>query len=198
MASKSKKKPARPKLEKVISDSERAFIDEYIANGYNATRAYMKVHPKAKYESARALSSVMLTNLNIKEAIAKEFDKRVMKKEEVLGRLSDMARASQYPFIEIDKEGFVYFDFSSPEAKDHLHLIKKLHTKRSRRVVGRGEDAQEWESEWIEVELHDAKDALKLIGQAERIFDPEKGDEGKFTAPQIVEIIKTYEEKRDK
>jgi hypothetical protein len=193
-----RKKTAPPRLEKIISDSDRAFIDEYIANGYNATRAYMKVHPKAKYESARALSSKMLTNLNIREAIAKEFEARTMKREEVLGRLSDMARATHYSFIEIDSDGFVYFDFSSEEAKSHLHLIKKIKSTRKRRVVGKGEEAEEWEGEWVEVELHDAKDALKLIGQHEKIFDPEKGDGETFTAPQIVEIIKTYEERKEK
>lgn len=199
MPKKSTKKPQEPKkLEKKISDSERAFIDAYMSNGYNATRAYMAVHPKAKYESARAASSVVLTNLNIKEAIAEEFQKRVMQKDEVLGRLSDMARASHYPFIEIDSDGFVYFDFSSPEAKDNLHLIKKIKTQRKRKISGKGEEAEVWEGEWVEVELHDSKDALKLIGQHEGILDPDKGDGETFTTPQVVEIIKTYEEKRDK
>lgn len=194
MADKKKKK-----IEKKIPDQIRAFIDKYMSNGYNATRAYMETHPKSSYEAARSSASTLLTNPNVKEAIAKEFEKKAMGKEEVLARLSDMARATHYPFVEIDdNEGTIYFDFSSPEAKSHLHLIKKIHSKRKRLVSGKGEDAQTWEHEWTEVELHDAKDALKLIGQHEQLFDPEKGDGETFTAPQIVEIIKTYEEKREK
>lgn len=199
MDKKTGKKTEPKKLEKKISDSDRAFIAEYMMNGYNATRAYIKVHPKSGYESARSSASALLTIPNIKEEIAKEFDKKVMKREEVLARLSDMGRATHHPFIEIDdNEGTIYFDFSSPEAKSHLHLIKKIKTQRKRRVVGKGEDGETWEHEYTEVELHDAKDALKLIGEHEKLFKPEEGDREKFTAPQVLEIIKTYEEKRDK
>lgn len=184
------------KLEKKLSDAHRKFVDEYIANGYNATRAYMTVYPKTKYEAARSSASDLLTIPNIREAIDKEFSRRVMKREEVLSRLSDMARANHYPFIEIDSDGFVYFDFSSPEAKSHLHLIKKIKTKRNRQITGKGEDATTWEGEWVEVELHDSKAALELIGKHEGLFTPDEGDGEKFTAPQVVEIIKTYEKKR--
>lgn len=190
---------AKDKKKKELSQAHKAFITEYMINGYNATQAYKKVYPKSTYEAARRSASDLLTNPDIKEAVAKEFDKKVMKREEVLSRLSDMARASHRPFIEINEDdGSVYFDFSSPEAKSHIHLIKKIKTKRNRQIVGKGEDAETWESEWVEVELHDAKDALKLIGQHEKLFTPEEGDGEKFTAPQIVEIIKTYEDKREK
>lgn len=195
----SNKTAGKTKKKKPISAAHRAFIDEYIANGYNATRAYLKVYPKSNYESARRAASLLLTNIDIQEAVSQEFSKKVMKREEVLARLSDMGRATHHPFIEIDdQEGTIYFDFSSPEAKSHLHLIKKIKTQRKRRVVGKGEDGETWEHEYTEVELHDAKDALKLIGEHEKLFKPEEGDPEKFTAPQVVEIIKTYEEKRDK
>lgn len=45
------------------------FIDTYLKKGYNATTAYMKVYPDCTYESARALSSKLLTNVNVKELI---------------------------------------------------------------------------------------------------------------------------------
>lgn len=63
-----KKSPRKrtEKKEPALSDKHRAFIDEYFLNGYNATRAYMKIYPKSGYESARALASALLTNVNIK------------------------------------------------------------------------------------------------------------------------------------
>lgn len=182
---------------KTLSDKHKLFIDAYMES-LNATRAYMKVYPKTGYEAARRSASDLLTKPDIKAEIAERFKARAMPREEVISRLSDMARGTHYPFIEVTEDGFVYFDFSSDEARNHLHLIKKIKTKRGRKIVGRGEDAETWEGEWVEVELHDAKDALKLIGQHERLFEPDPGDGEKFTAPQVVEIIKTYERDKDK
>ncbi len=182
---------------KPLSLKHKEFIDEYFINGFNGTLAYTKVYPKSSYEAARSSAADLLTIPNIKAEIAKRFEARAMPKEEVISRLSDMARGTHYPFIEVDSDGFVYFDFSSPEAKAHLHLIKKIKSKRNRQITGKGDDIMTWEGEWVEVELHDAKDALKLIGQYERLFDPETGEGEKFTAPQVVEIIKTYTKSLD-
>src|SRR5215211_2212070 len=121
---KTQKKPS-------LSLAHKSFIDRYMINGFNATRAYMDVFPKTKYEAARSSASALLTIPNIKAEIAERFKARAMPPEEILGRLADMARGTHYPFIEIDKEGFVYFDFSSEEAKSYLHLIKKIKTKRN-------------------------------------------------------------------
>jgi hypothetical protein len=195
MPSKKTRTKPKKKIEKQVAETRHAaFIAEFISNGYNATRAYLKVYPNSGYDAARSSAAALLTNPNIRERIEKEFEKKVMKKEEVLARLSDMARATHYPFIEFADDGSVYFDFSSPEAKDNLHLIKSIKTKRNRRIVGKGDDPEAWESEWVEVELHDSKDALKLIGTHENIFKPEEG-EGTFTAPQVIELIKNVERK---
>jgi hypothetical protein len=74
-----------------------------------------------------------------------------------------------FPFIQVDDDGFEYFNFSDPEAKRYLFLIKKIKTKRERRVDGKDEDAEAWEGEWVEVELHDAhaaiRDILKVHGK---------------------------------
>jgi len=90
--------------------------------------------------------------------------------EEVLARLSDQARANQLPFIRITKDGFCYFDFSNPDAKNYFHLIKKIRTKRQRRLSGGGDEPEEWEDEWVEVELYDAQAALTLLGRHHKLF----------------------------
>jgi len=187
-----KKKTQEPK-KKPLSDKHNEYINNYM-DCLNQTLAYRRTYPKASYETARRAASALMTNHDIKAEIAERFKSRAMPAEEVISRLSDMARASHYPFIEIDSDGFVYFDFSSPEAKDHLYLIKKIKSKRNRQITGKGSEAITWEGEWVEVELHDAKDALIQIAKYEKLFeDPDEG--AKFTAPQIVEIIKTYEDR---
>ena len=131
----------------------------------NGTEAYRRLHPKVKIDSCRTNASRLLTNANMQSAISDYLTKQAMGKDEVLSRLSAIARASEFPFIRITDEGFCYFDFSDPESEQYLFLIKKIKTKRTRKVVGHGEDAEEWEDEWIEVELHDAQQALNTLAK---------------------------------
>ena len=75
------------------------------------------------------------------------------------------------PFIRITEDGFCYFDFNNPDAKNYFYLIKKIRTKRQRRISGGGEDGpEEWEDEWVEVELYDAQAALSLLGRHHKLF----------------------------
>lgn len=181
---------------KELSDKHRQFIDEYMRD-LNATAAYIRTYPKTSYNAARVDASRLLTNANIREEIDKRFKARAMGADEVIARLAEMARGSHYSFVEVNEDGSIYYDFSSEEAKEHLYLIKSIRFKRERQIRGKGEDASEWETEHINVELHDSKDALDKIAKILRLYeDPEAGDK-KFTAPQIVEIIKTYERESD-
>jgi len=45
---------------------ERKFIEAYITNGGNATRAYLAINPNCKEKSARELGHRMLTKVDIK------------------------------------------------------------------------------------------------------------------------------------
>lgn len=145
-------------------------VNAYFETGMNQTQAYLKVYPDSGYDSARTTASTLFAKPNIKAGIRHLLKEKAMPAEEVLARLGDMARATHQPFIRIDNDGFIYFDFSDPEAQNHLHLIKKIKTKRERRVDGKGEDTETWEGEWVEVELHDAKDALVQLGRHYKLF----------------------------
>lgn len=123
----------------------------------------MATHKNCAYKSARTLGARWLAKVGIQAELTRLFNEKAMSAEEALGRLADQARGTHYHFIEIDEEGFVYFNFSDPEAKEYLHLIKKIKSKRERRLVGAGEAAEEWEGEWVEVELYDAQAALRDI-----------------------------------
>lgn len=153
-----------------LSKKHMAFVDAYFSCNMNATEAYSRIFPDAKRESCRARGSSLLTNINIQSEIEKRLSQQTMGKSELLARLSAMARASTLPFIRITDEGFVYFDFSHPDAKDYMFLIRKIKTKRTRRLEGKGESAEVWEDEWVEVELHDAQSALEKIGRYHKLF----------------------------
>jgi phage terminase large subunit len=157
-------------IELDLSIDDEAFVIEYFNENMNATRAYLNLHPKAEYGSARSSGSQILAKPNIRARIDEVLKEKAMPRDEVLARLGDMARASHRPYIRIDTDGFIYFDFSHPEALANIHLIKKIKTKRERRVVGAGEEAETWEGEWVEVELHDPQKALELIGRYYKMF----------------------------
>jgi len=160
------KEPETPTTTK-LSYKQKRFIDAYLISG-NATQAARK----AGY-SERTSYSIGPENLK-KPEIKSEIDRRLkesaMGADEVLKRLADQARASLLPFVEITEDGFVYFDFSHPDAKDYMHLIKKIKTKRARQITGNGEDEEMWENEWVEVELYDAQAALVQLGRHHALF----------------------------
>lgn len=152
-----------------LSHDDLAMLLEYFSNGMNGTRAWMETHPNSQYNSARASAAEWLAKPNIKSEVTRLLNEKAMSMEEALARTSDIARASLMPFVKVDNDGFTYFNFADPEAKEHMHIIKKMKTKRERRVVGFGEKAEDWEGEWVEVELHDAqtaqRDLLKMYGK---------------------------------
>ena len=152
----------------------------------NGTEAYRRLHPKTNYDSCRANASKLIANANIRAEISKRLDEQAMPKSEVLARLSGMARASTFKFIRITEEGFCYFDFSDPEAEEYFYLIKKIKTKRTRRLEGKGKDAEPWEDEWVEVELHDSQAALEKIGSYHKLFEPK--EEPKNATSQAISI----------
>jgi hypothetical protein len=177
-------------------DTEWALVNAYFEENMNQTRAYLRVFPATSYDSARAKASAVFAKVNIRAEIEYRLQEDAMRSSEVLKRLGDMARASHMPFIKIADDGFVYFDFSHPEAKANLHLIKKIKTKRERRLVGSGMDAEEWEGEWVEVELHDAAAALRDLGRHFKLFTDKIENSGyviefnwdELSADQIVRL----------
>ena len=50
--------------------NELLFVNEYLANGRNANRAYQKVHPKASYQSCRRAGAEVLAKIDVQRDIA--------------------------------------------------------------------------------------------------------------------------------
>lgn len=161
--------PPIPKLK----PKQKAFVEAYFNNQMNATEAYLVLFPKVSRLTAGVNGHKLLKIASISAEVERRLSEQVMSANEVLKRLSDMAKANLLPFIRITDEGFTYFDFSHPDAKNYFHLIKKIKTKRTRRIEGKGEEAEVWEDEWVEVELHDAQSALEKIGKHHHLFRDE-------------------------
>jgi len=149
-----------------LRNRQLVFCEGYLRT-WNATQAAKDAGYSPR--TARAMGCENLTKPDIQAYIQKRLAEMKMSADEVLLLLADQARASLKPFVRITDEGFMYFDFSQPEALNHLHLIKKVRSKRTRRIQA----GQEWEDEVVEVELHDSQVALKLLGQHHKLFTEE-------------------------
>lgn len=137
-----------------LTDKQRAFIDEYMID-MNATRAAIR----AGYaeNSARSIGYENLTKPDIRQAIDERLKSRAMGADEAVARLATWARGDVSPFIRAttddDGQPCIVVDLTTDEARANLHLIKKIKQGMN----------------GLEIELHDAKDAvlnlLKLAGK---------------------------------
>lgn len=144
------------------------FVDEYLRT-WNATRAAKAAGYSEK--TARSMGSENLTKPDIKALIEKRLAEFKMEADEVLVLLAAHARASLEPFIKVTKDGFIYFDFSQLSAVEHMHLIKKIKSKRTRRIDGPRDHAKEWEDEIVEIELVDSQAALFVLAKYHQLFN---------------------------
>lgn len=169
-----------PITEIEISDVDLQFSIEYLGNGLNGVMAYLAVKQKPTkkggevkeitYDSARSSASDILAKANVQTFIKDRIKKHAMDVDEVIYHLSQIARGSHYPFMKPGPDGFMYFDFSHPEAMAHMYLIESIETKRERRIDGEGEDEKEWEGEWVKVKLHSKLTALDRLGKMHKLF----------------------------
>ncbi len=77
----------------------KKFADEYLTNGFNATKAYLAVYKDVKQESAEALSSKLLSNIKVEEYIkasqlvlSKKYE---ITKESLIKDLADIKEAQK-------------------------------------------------------------------------------------------------------
>ena len=61
-------------IQKVTND-EKLFIKEYLSNGFNQTKAYMKIFPKTNYTTAATAAAKLVKKPHIKEFIEEEIKK---------------------------------------------------------------------------------------------------------------------------
>jgi phage terminase small subunit len=143
------------------------FVEAYLQS-FNATQAAKAAGYSEK--TAYSIGQRLLKNVEVGALIQERLDAMTIDTDKILINLTDQARVSIKPFVKITDEGFVYFDFNQPGALEKMHLIKKIKSKRSRRIEGRGDNAEVWEDEVVEVELVDSQKALELLGRHHKLF----------------------------
>lgn len=129
-----------------LSNKQQAFVEAYLANGFNATQAALTAGYSEK--TARSIGSENLTKPDISAAIQQRLAELTMSADEALMRLSNMARGNMADFLDDRRETL---DLAKADRAAQLHLVKKFtHT------IGK-------ETENISIELYDAQAALNTV-----------------------------------
>jgi len=152
-------------LAEQLTDKQRIFCEHYI-QCWNATEAARRAGYKGDDNTLGVVGFENLRKPKIEKYISARVNEVAMSADEVLQRLTEWGRGSVAPFLQNDdfSEGI---DLSSDEAKANLSLIKKV--KQRERVISGDEDTVLQRN--IEIELHDAKDAVDKLARIRGMYN---------------------------
>lgn len=156
--------------DKPLSRKHQKFIDEYL-QCWNGTRAYMRVYPKASYESAGVLASELLGNVRVSAVITERMNEAHMSADEALKLLADMARGDVAQIMDVSSMGF-NLDMKRAQELGLTKLIKKVKQKTTI-YQAKKESEEDREVTELEVELYDAQAAIdKILRVHKKYTDP--------------------------
>ena len=138
-----------------LNTKQRAFIEEYLIC-WNASEAARRVGYNGQ---ANIVGPRLLSNVIIKSEIDNRLSEMRMSSNEVLKRLSDMARADIADFVRVSHPT----DLLRPRYKGKTHVIKKfkkttVHTRTGDTIVT------------TELELYDSRSTLVDLGRHHKLF----------------------------
>ena len=139
------------------------FVAFYLTNGRNGAKA---ARDAGYAESGAHVQAHRLLRIaKVSEVLDAYWREVAMSSDEILSILSDQARGTMAPFLELDEStGLVDVNLTSEDARANLHLIKKLKS-RSRVMQSQSDSDYVVVDQTIEFELHDAKDAAKVLAK---------------------------------
>ncbi len=134
-----------------MTTKQQAFVEAYLANGFNATRAAITAGYSEK--TARSIGCENLTKPDIANAIKQAMAGMAMSADEALARLSEHAAGDLGDFLNVD--------YAELATHSQSRLIKRV--KRTVTTRRNSKTQEETETEYFEIELYDAQSALVHI-----------------------------------
>jgi phage terminase small subunit len=92
-------------MAKNLSDKQKMFIEQYISNGFNATKAYAASYPDCKPAFCQANGSRLKSHPRIQEAIIKRMEEVLGPQEELSKRL--LVKLNEMAFADKKDEYYV-------------------------------------------------------------------------------------------
>lgn len=139
-----------------LTPKQEAFINEYF-QCWNATQAAIRAGYSEK--TARSIGAENLTKPDIQDAIRARMSEVAMSANEVLSRLTEIARGDMGDFID---DNSLSVNIKAAQAKGKMPLVKKV------KYVTRVEDDSQTDT--VEFELYDKLKAIELLGKIHGMF----------------------------
>ena len=177
---------------RALNLNERLFVDFYLGKAKgNATQAAAM----AGYGNPGQTGSRLVKKAHILRAIESKVSRICMSQEEVLARVSDLARTDMADFLRFSSlNGPASLDLIKAKRKQSLGGIKKLKASR----IDRGEDDP---LDVVEVELHSPIEALKLLMKYHKLIDAAKEDgaeKGKKPISEALDMLRARQRERER
>ena len=139
-----------------LTNRQRAFLELLFVNCFNATKTARDLKMGKTDGAIRIAAHRMVTNANMAKHVEARMKALAMPTEEVLMRLSAMARADFSDFLERDADGKVKRCVDMQAVANKGMLVKAYKAA--------GEKSPE------ELHLHDPLRALELLGKGHKLF----------------------------
>lgn len=182
-----------------LTGKQRAFINAYLSNGFNATEAARQAGYEGNDNVLGVTGYENLRNPKISIIVQERLNEAAMSANEVLSRLSDIARGKVTDLV--DDDGKLDLELAKQRQKEHL--LKKLKVKRFSKRVDSFVEGQEDERETIETsllteevefEMYSAHEALRDLGKYHKLFTDKHEINGIGGGPLTVRVV--YDEKK--
>jgi phage terminase small subunit len=165
-----------------LTNKRKVFVDEYLKD-CNATQAALR----AGYGSPNSQGPRLLLNVGIQDEIKKRLAEKAMGADEVITRLTSMARGDMGDFMDIES---MSYRLNLEKAKE-LGLTHLIHKIKERTVMTSNKDGEETETHTLEIELYDAHAALVDLGRFHKLFTDNV--DNRYPDGQIIKVV--YDEK---
>lgn len=158
-----------------LTNKQQAFIEAYLTNGFNATKAALAAGYSEK--TAYSIGSENLRKPDISEVIQQRIKALAMGADEALARLTEHARGDIGAFLDCAYEDLP----EHPQSR----LIKRV--KRTLTIRRNPKSDEETETEYFEFELYDAQAALVHLGRYHALFTDKVEHSGALTWRELLE-----------
>ncbi len=197
--------PAADKTERAVTPQERQFLEEYVANDYNATQAYLKAWPHHSYSTARNEASKLLANPYIQtelEAVKEEYARRLrispakVLKELAIIAFSDIGEAFTPSACDGEPDRALPLSQMRPTTRRAIHTTK---TKKRKIKSRDGGDTAE-EIEEVEYRMYSKLEALDKLCKRLGLFkEAEPGDKTPETtdAERVAMVLKLFQDAQE-
>ncbi len=154
-----------------LTPQQEAFACAYVETG-SATEAYERAYDCSRmkrttiYPNASRLLAHSKVAARIEELTKAAAERAGITKERWFRELAALSFSSLDDVQPWNEQGIERLIPSAELPREKRVAVKTMKTKRERQVRGRGEDADVWEVEQVEVTMHDKKGALDTIGKA--------------------------------